>query len=106
MHRRSTMIAVIVGVSLIAGCDKCALSGCEPCEEPCNAYASPCGSPEYGTDTRGTDTRTAQDYIADLRSNDRAARDHAVDMLARMGPERLPDVGELFSDPDPAVRFS
>src|SRR5262245_40140679 len=104
MQRRVTMIAVILGLSLVAGCETCVLPGCECSQEPC--IVCPCACAADGTESRGTDTRTTLDYVADLKSGDRATRDHAVDMLARMGPERLADVGALFDDPDPAVRFT
>lgn len=107
MERRATLVAFIIGMSLIGGCaESCVLPGCDPCDEPCIVYPAPCGCSDYASESRGTDTRTSVDYLADLRSSDRAARDRAVDQLALMGPERLADVGALLSDPDPAVRFS
>jgi HEAT repeat protein len=100
------MFALVLGMSLMGGCENCVLPGCDPCEEPCLVYTSPCGCSDSPSDLSGADSRTSVDYVADLKSNDRATRDRAVDVLARMGPERLADVGALLSDPDPAVRFT
>jgi HEAT repeat protein len=103
------MSALLLALSLSSACEQyeCVLPGCEPCEQPVCGYTTPCAQacPETPCDSRA-ETRTSNDWVADLRSSDRVTRDRAVDALARMGPGVLADVGGALSDPDPAVRFS
>jgi hypothetical protein len=108
MKRIAAMFAVVFVVSLLGGCETCVPPGCEECASPCPpSHDSPCAW-ECTDDPCApvAETRLSRDWIADLRSNDRAAREAAVDALARMGPSVLADVGVLLSDPDRNVRYS
>jgi hypothetical protein len=103
MKRRAGLCALILAISLLSGCESCVLPGCDTCEAPCD-YA--CAVTTTDPCAESADTRPSVDWIADLRSADRASRDRAVEALALRGPAVLDQVGPLLTDPDPAVRFS
>lgn len=106
MSRRATIGALLLAALWTAGCQSrdCVLPGCGDCD-PC--WDAPC-DPSRSTNpcVEAPDSRMSTDWVTDLRSSDRAARDRAVDALALRGAGIIRDVGPLLSDPDPAVRFS
>jgi HEAT repeat protein len=101
------MFALSCLLLVMGGCSfyECVPPGCDTCDEPpvCTG-ADPCGPPACWP--ADCDTRPSTDYLADLRANDRSARERAIEALARRGPSVLPEVEPLLSDPDPAVRYS
>ena len=110
MQRIAAMFAVVLVAALVGGCESCIPPGCDQCQSPCGVHEYRCEPPGWESfddpcDFR-PDSRPSHDYIADLRSSDRAAREDAIDALARMGPAAFGDVGVLLSDPDRDVRYS
>jgi hypothetical protein len=118
MTRRATICALLLALGLVAGCECnigecCPPAGCVdsdpcscevPCNTPCHLGPVPCpSSPCCESSPSG---KSAQQWAADLRSDDRATREHAIDALARMGPSSISEVELLLTDPSPIVRYS
>jgi HEAT repeats len=114
MMRRATIFALLLGLSVTGGCE-CLIGEC-PCPPPgCEAADAcaqrpPCPLATIGCPPAASESmpagRTASEWAADLKSDDRVTRERAVDALARMGSASLAEVDLLLSDPNPNVRYT